>query len=159
MSDEAAVWEDPNELTQAQRIYHLRRSGMSFPEIAKMVDREHQVNWIMEMYRAYATQLSQQFTGNERRMLAQIELDRLDALQFSWWEMAQLDDKAAGVVLKVMAMRQKLLQLDMPDPSDRNVQQTVLVIGNDKQEWMAALEHGRNLHSRGRDDEDEAEEE
>lgn len=47
-----------------------------------------------------------------------LELQRLDTLQMSWWAKAQNDTKAAELVMKIMATRQRLLGIDKPKEAD-----------------------------------------
>jgi hypothetical protein len=143
MSSEVVGY-DPDQV--AQTIYHLRKIGNSFPEIQKSLsydDIDLTMSQVVSLFRGFQKSLSEAYGPEERAQLLGLELERLDDMQGSWWAAAQHDKDAAGVVLKIMSMRHKLLGLDIPDGTDRNVQQTVLVIGNNTQEWIEALEHGQ----------------
>lgn len=145
------------EPSKMRKIYHLRKAGKSYSDIAEEIGDDDPVALAKSM-QYFMSELAAAYGQNERRTDAMMELDRLDELQAAWWDNAKFDKDAAGVVLKVMQIRQKLLGLDLPDPTNGTVQQQVLVIGNDTKEWMAALQAGREA-GRSRDDDLEAEEE
>lgn len=143
MSDELEPY-DPDAVAQA--IYHQRKIGSSFAEIQSSLGKKYglTISQVVNLYRSFTKSLMEAYGPEERPQLLGLELERLDALQNSYWGLAVGgDDKAANVVLKTIQMRAKLLGLDVPDGTDKNVQQTVLVIGDDRQRWIEALEHGK----------------
>lgn len=167
----------------AQQIYHLRRAGKSFEAIRLELqgfDWFLSLSQVVSLFRSFQKSLTEAYGPDDRAQLLALELERLDELQASWWRAATTipidddpdhirvpNDKAAAMVLNVMRTRHKLLGLDIPDGTDKNVQQTVLIIGEDKRSFMEALEQGkvtgRNprsiLAGQSPDDEDVAEEE
>lgn len=145
---------EPSKLRQ---VYHLRKAGKSFAEIAEEMGEDDPIA-LAKANKYFMDELIVAYGENERRINAMLELDRMDELQSAWWDAAKFDKDAAAVVLKIMQMRQKMLGLDLPDPTNGVVQQQVLVIGNDTREWMEALQQGREA-GRTRDDGYEAEEE
>jgi hypothetical protein len=145
------------EPSKLRTVYHLRKAGKSFSEIAEEIGDDDPVA-LAKANQYFMTELMNAYGQDERRVNAMLELDRLDELQAAWWDNAKFDKASADVVLKVMQMRQKLLGLDLPDPTNGAVQQQVLVIGTDTKEWMEALRQGREAGIR-RDDGLEAEEE
>lgn len=145
------------EPSKLRKVYHLRKAGKSFSEIAEEIGDDDPVA-LAKANQYFMSELLAAYGQDERRVNAMLELDRLDELQAAWWDKAKFDTQSAGVVLKIMQMRQKLLGLDLPDPTNGQIQQQVLVIGNDTREWMAALQAGKEAGTR-RDDDLEAEEE
>jgi hypothetical protein len=145
------------EPSKLRTVYHLRKAGKSFSEIAEEIGDDDPAA-LAKANQYFMDELMAAYGQDDRRTNAMLELDRLDELQAAWWDNAKFDKASADVVLKVMQMRQKLLGLDLPDPTMGNVQQQVLVIGNDTREWMAALQAGKEAGLR-RDDGLEAEEE
>lgn len=86
-----------------------------------------------------------------RQARLELEVARLDYLQLKWWDAATegvgvdvdgvplgLDDKAANVVLKVIAMRAKLLGLDVPATEAKTTVQTIVINGT-TEEYVAGL--------------------
>ena len=82
--------------------------------------------------RWYRDALAAEVNHADRAEALAVELDALNALQGAWWSRATggcldadglpvLDEKAANIVLKVMAQRARLMGLDAPiviDPGD-----------------------------------------
>ena len=80
----------------------------------------------------YRDALAGEVNHADRAEALAVELDALNVIQGAWWARAiavhtdkdgnaYMDDKAAGVVLKVMAARARLMGLDAPiviDPGD-----------------------------------------
>ena len=77
--------------------------------------------------------------------LRALELARLDALQSSFFDAAVSGDVAAAeVVLKILAQRFRVLQLHRV--SALNAESvTSIVVGGSKEEFMAALQEGREV--------------
>lgn len=75
--------------------------------------------------------------------LRTLELARLDSLQRAFYPAATAGDlKAAEMVLKVMAQRSRLLQLERVSATEPGADDRVLV-GGTKEEFIAALQAGR----------------
>jgi hypothetical protein len=142
MSD-VTLWHDDAE---AKQVYHLRLGGLSFEEIA---DRNNMtVDMAMTLYRDRVMAAAKIFGTDDRQMIKQLELDRLDALQQSYWHDATEGDlKSAEFVLKIIGTRIKLEgmeQLSAATPSDVA---RVLIVGGSQQEFVAALQQGRAQHA------------
>lgn len=136
---------DPDEV--AQRIYHLRKIGDTFPNIRISLAHDGidiSLSQVVSLFRNFQKSLSEAYGPEDREQLLGMELERLDALQQAWWSEAREDVKAARLVLDISKQRSRLLGLDIPDGTDKNVQQTVLIIGDDKRSFMEALEQGRD---------------
>lgn len=147
MKDVTEWGEDYNPDTVAQRIYHLRKIGETFPAIRNYLDHDGidlSISQIVGLFRSFQKSLSEAYGPEDREQLLGMELERLDALQVSWWPEAQTDVKAARLVLDISKQRSRLLGLDIPDGTDKNVQQTVLIIGDDKRSFMEALQQGKD---------------
>lgn len=79
--------------------------------------------------------------------LRAMELARLDHIQLAFWDQAVSGDvKAAEVVLKVVAARCRLLQLDRGGPTGSSgvAARHVVVVGGTKEEYVQALTTGRD---------------
>ena len=74
----------------------------------------------------------------QRRAALQTELDRIDALQHAYWDKAlDGDHKAALVLLKILALRIKVLGLDRPEM--QVTQPRTLVVSGSPEEYVAHL--------------------
>jgi hypothetical protein len=88
----------------------LRRAGHGYAEIGRRIGLTRQGARAVVM-RAYS-QLSEEIM-EETAKAREVELDRNDAILTAWWDAAQQgDDKAAGIVLKALAQRHKILGLE-----------------------------------------------
>lgn len=93
------------------KVLELRRSGLTFEEIAKEVGLSRN-GVVMGYKRAMKRALIR--AGSEE--LRDIELDRLDRLQRAVWERAMNADlPAVQTVLRIMEQRAKLLGLNAPE--------------------------------------------
>jgi len=138
--------EDYNPDDVAQRIYHLRKIGETFPDIRKYLDHdgiELSLSQVVGLFRGFQKSLAQAYGPEDREQLLGMELERLDELQKAWWNEATQEVAAAKLVLDISKQRSRLLGLDIPDGTDKNVQQTVLIIGDDKRSFMEALQQGK----------------
>lgn len=136
----------------AKQVWHLRKGGMGWEDIRDRVAEDYgsvlTLRQIADMYRDYLVVVTQMFSPEDRKQELAIELERLNDLHGAFWTHALAGDKdAAKVVLDVARSRHKLLGLDLADAANKSVQQAVLIIGDDKAEWIAALANGRNQHS------------
>lgn len=124
-----------------RQIYNLYQGGLPISEIADRLDlsvREANI-----ALRDYAAAQRAEEVVLDRLFLSRAELDRLGKLQDAYWLAAlEGDQKAAAMILKIIEMRIKLLGLD----DARNAQQVanILVVGKDKESFVAALMDGRN---------------
>lgn len=144
------LWGDAPE--DAKAVYHLRLGGLDFDEIG---ERLHiSPDRAIVLYRERVTRAAQVMGGDERRMVADTELARLDALQEPYWLSAtsgELD--AARFVLEIIKTRVKMLNLDAPDKNAAAVAR-VLVVGGTQEQFMEALSAGRYEHVAGLNGED-----
>jgi hypothetical protein len=128
---------------EAQAVYHLRLGGLSFPEIAERL--EISVDQAIVFYRDRVTRAAKVFGGDERRVVTETELARLDALQEPFWLSATSGDRDdAKFVLQIIQTRMKMLSLDTPDKNVAEVAR-VLVVGGTQKEFMEALSEGRYM--------------
>lgn len=136
MSDEIEHY-DP-----VEQIYHLKKAGRSFREIAKEVDLPAAA--CMKLYSSYMTELAQGISSEQRDIDLQMELERLDALHNAYWDHAISGDlKAAEFVLKVGAQRGKFQKFDALSPTDTQQIANILVVGGTKEDFIKALAEGR----------------
>lgn len=120
----------------AEQAYRMRLRGMDYRDIAHELQLmpDQVLRYIDSRMKRAANDLS----SVEKQGILQLELDRLNALQDAHWDAAMHGDpKSTDAVLKVMALRAKLLQLDTMEVS--TTQQTVLVVGGDEHEFLEAL--------------------
>jgi hypothetical protein len=88
-----------------KRMLELRLNGLGYRDIARALGYSSPGF----VYRVVKAEL-REVTAAPARELRQLELDRLDRLQLSAWPAAMNGDpKATLAVLRIMAMRQKLL--------------------------------------------------
>jgi hypothetical protein len=124
------------------QVYHLRRAGRSFEQIAEEMGIE--VSKAVEHFRSYMISLVSASTMEEREYLKAMELDRLDQMMLPFYNAAVEGDKeGAEVTLKIMAHRAKLGQLDRADPNDDSLRTQVIVVSGDRHEFEEALRLGR----------------
>lgn len=143
-----------------ERIYHLRKAGISFSQIAK--DFEMTTAEAVSYFRKFQTELAASYSLDDRQALVLLELERLDALQNSIWEAAVVGGlPSIDMVLKIMKQRVQLLQLDAVNPTDVAQVANILIVGGSKEEFLQAMREGRNakgLAGARRDDENDLEE-
>lgn len=126
----------------ARPVYHLRKAGYSFQEIARMTDRT--VPACMNDYREYQNELAKELSLNEREAMTLLELGRLDDLQKVFYVCAlQGDIKALEGVLKIMTHRMKLGGLDQVNPVNPHQAANIIMVGGSQEEFIEALRHGR----------------
>lgn len=136
----------------SEQIWHLRMAGFSFAEIAQRLD--FSTNDVHRLYRAFVMHLAADVSLDRREQIVQLELQRLDMMQRQHFMMSMAGDpKHTEAVLKIMAHRMKLLQLDAHDPRETAGQ--VLLISGDRETYIEALKAGRELP--GRPDPDDGE--
>jgi hypothetical protein len=86
---------------------------------------------------------------DHRREVLWQELDRLDALQFPYWQAAvKGDHNAANIVLKCIARRCTLLGFDRPD-NPIAATASVVVIGGTEEEYINGLQAVIDQRERG----------
>lgn len=88
----------------------LRRAGHNYAEIGRRlgISRQSARDVVIRAYQ----QLSEEI-AEETAKARDVEIDRNDAILTAWWDLAQQgDEKAAGVVLKALAQRHKILGLE-----------------------------------------------
>lgn len=129
-------------------IWHARKSGQNWDTIQDTVATDHGVviptNDLAVMYRAYMLQLLDTYGADSREQDLAMELERLNDIQAAFWPAALAgDEKAATVVMNIMKIRHRITGMDALDPSDTTIQQRVLIIGDNKDDWIAALAQGK----------------
>lgn len=148
--------DDRRELNQ--RIYHYKRAGESFDQIAEHLDMSS--SDVIRGFRTYMKEIVAEHSLNEREYIVAMELDRLDQLMQPFYNSGIEGEKdGAEVYLKISAQRAKLLRLDQPTPDELRGRTQVIVVTGNKDEFEAALREGQMRQVAGppRDDEDEQE--
>lgn len=136
------------------QVYHLRKSGMSFLDIAERLAISSAE--AIAAFRRYTVTLAASYSLDERQALVQLELERLNDLQAAVWAPATAGDRASiETALKIMAHRSKLLQLDAVTPVDNQQVQNILVVGGDQETFLEALRAGRKKAVTSADPENE----
>lgn len=151
----------------ARQIWHSRKIGHSWDDIVEEIEMNHGVRLthahLANLYNTHHAALSSMVSAEERQQRLMIALAQLDELQSAHWNQAVLGDPVSSkFVLDVLKERHRILGLDRADGTDTAIQQTVLVIGQNKDEWVEALTHGKNnrviMPGVARDDGSDAEE-
>lgn len=146
MTEIVADWgESADEL--ANRIYHLRKVGMSYPAIQKSFSHDGvqlTIAQLTALYRDYMVSIAQAWGSDERDHIRMLEMERLDDLQQAVWSAATSGDfKAIETALKIMAQRQKLTGMDIAVGADKTTVNTLLIVGEDRQSFVEALVNGK----------------
>lgn len=142
MSSDVEVYDSDSVSPLEYQVYCARLAGYSVPEIADRMELSQ--NEVIEAYNAYRIKISHYRTGGDRDEALALEIDRLDHMQATFYELAQQGDaRAADIVLKAIATRSKLKQLDQIDPRSNSAVQNILVVGEDKKAFLEALMSGR----------------
>lgn len=134
----------------AELAYRLTLSGLSWPEAAAQAGFSDPTLAALAVT-AHLSRVAIVAADQARQARLELEVARLDYLQLKWWDAATegvgvdvdgvplgLDDKAANVVLKVIAMRAKLLGLDVPATEAKTTVQTIVINGT-TEEYVAGL--------------------
>jgi len=101
-----------NRAERAARAFALRKSGMSYRDIALELGVAHSL--VHRDVQAAIKQFLDEAREHHTQIMA-IEAARLDDLQRVMWEQAAMGDRrAVDTVLKIMERRAKLLGLDTP---------------------------------------------
>jgi hypothetical protein len=101
---------DPDVLEKEQAVVNLRRTGLTWDQIAKRVGYGYPSSARDAYYRANA-----RIVRDDVEELRKIEEDRLDLAQAAiWTKVLQGDYQAIQTLLKIMDRRAKLLGLDQP---------------------------------------------
>jgi hypothetical protein len=127
----------------AWEAYQLRLTGMSNAEIVKK--GKLGFSSAPEVARAINQRVqleARKLNDEERDTILAIMLDQCDALIQAYWELALSGStKDADFVLKTIAQKARLAQLDLPDA--RQIGQTVLVVDGDEGDYIRALRGGQ----------------
>lgn len=148
----------PDDRDVNKRIYHYKRAGDSFEEIAETLDLTSAE--VVRGYRKYMTELVKERSVHERDFLVAEELDRLDQVMKPFYAAGTQGEKeGAEIYLKVAAQRMKLLKLDQPTPDELKGATQIIVVTGNKEEFERALREGQMKQVAGptRDDDDEEE--
>ena len=139
------------------RIWYLRCAGLQVPEIAAQLQMNE--DDVIRRFREYQLYLAKDVSLEKREQQAHMVLSQLDALQYPYFEAAMTGDvKSAEFVLKVIQTRMKLFNLDAANPSTESGKQQILIVGTSKEEFLEALQNGKNqLTGRTSDDEEDEE--
>lgn len=145
-------------LDSGERIWHLKLAGMSFYEIANELDIP--TAECVAKFRNFQKYLAQDISLEKREQMAHLEMARIDAIQYPQY-MAALggDLKAAEFVLKAVALRARLAQLDSINPNAGENKTQILIAGGTKEDFLAALAQGRTVTGVPDDDVEDEEDE
>lgn len=142
-----------------KRIYHLKRGGESFTEIAERMNLDP--SDVIRRYRHYMVDIVTEYSVKERDHIVAMELDRLDQLMIPFYVAGTEGEKeGAETYLKIAAHRAKLLRLDQPTPDELSKSMQVIVVSGSKADYEEALRRGREMPQvagRVGDDDDEEE--
>lgn len=128
-----------------QRVYHYKRAGESFRDIADRL--ELSTDEVIRRYRRYMMDIVAEYSIKERDHIVAMELQRLDELMIPFLASGTMGDKeGAETTLKIMAQRMKLLRLDQPTPDELTKGAQVIVVTGSKEEFEEALRAGREQH-------------
>src|SRR5512139_3933472 len=141
----------------SRRIYHYKRAGDSFDEIADHLGLTS--SEVIRGYRSYMTSIVAEHSLRERDHIVATELDRLDQLMKPFYAAGTEGEKeGAEVYLKIAAHRAKLMRLDQPTPDELKGHTQVIVVTGNKEEFEAALKEGQMRQVAGPPRDDETEE-
>lgn len=121
----------------AEQAYRMRMRGMDYRDIAEELQLmpDQVLRYIDSRMKRSANDLS----SVEKQGILQLELDRLNKLQDAHWDHAMNGDpKSTDAILKIMALRAKLLQLDTLD-STATTSNVLVVSGESEEKFIAAL--------------------
>ena len=123
--------------TLALKAYRMRLKGSSWWDIAEECSvTEEAAAFAVDEQMTEAVKL---VTEAKQAKLLTLELDRLDAMQNSIWNLAMSGDmQAIDRVLKIIAMRSKLLGLE--ESTTQNVQIGAVVVSGNTDEYIKALQ-------------------
>ena len=142
MSGEGKDLESPAESERVRQAYQMKLAGKSLSEIADEL-RYSSIGDVVQAIRWRLDVDVSSMTSEERQSILALEIARLDALQEGLWLSATLGDpRSVAMVLQIIAMRSKLLRLDVPDAVTG--QQTVLVIGGQEKDYVEQLKELSN---------------
>lgn len=137
MSEELASI-DPEEIEL--RVWHLRRGGLVVHQIAEHMGIPPAE--VIEHYNSYRNKLARSTMSRDEAK--DLLTARYEGLIAGWYDSAANGDEVAlKAVTPLLRDEMKLFQLDQLDPNDRAVTQNILVIGDDKKSFIAALRAGR----------------
>ena len=133
----------------SRRIWHSRKIGMNWDDITDDVRKTFSLNLtpqrVAAIYRDRVNHVTTTYGMEDNHQELGMEIERLNDLQQAHWDEAVMGDiNHTKIVLDVMKQRHRLLGLDQLNAADSLVQQTVLVIGQEKDDWVTALAHGKN---------------
>ena len=125
-----------------QQAYFLKLAGFSFAEIALKLGMN--ASEARARIHGYKMEMAQTIDPDVRRQALEMEVERLDQLQSSYYQEALAGDlKAAEFCLKVIIERAKLRGLDRIDGTDSAQVANILIVGGSQKEFIDALNHGR----------------
>lgn len=127
--------------SRTEEAYKLRVQGYDSNEIAERLMMTPAS--VRELINRRMKREANLITNEERQGILHLELARLDALQAAHWEAAMFGDpKSTDAVLKIIALRSKLTNLDIVDPEALRAQ--VLVVGGSEEDYVRALQRAQD---------------
>lgn len=129
----------PDEFNPAVEAYQLRISGMGYREIAQRTGYSNEATCYAGV-KNYIEKSKKDYIEKKREELLDMELARLDTLQQAWWQPATMgDDKAAQIVLKIIAQRAKFFGLEQPAQLSTGGGQGMVLVLGDGQDYVGAV--------------------
>lgn len=110
---------------------------MTWREVARVTGYQNEIVAQLAVT-AYLQKAAITTSEDQAREALALELARYDALQESWWDAAQRDEKAAMVLLRVSAQRVKIYELLFAS-KDASATPRTIVISGDTEEYVAGL--------------------
>lgn len=124
----------------AYEAHKLRMAGYSWAEVARMTGYQS-APAASTAVKVYLSGAATELSNQRRKDALDLELNRLDDLQASWWKAATHgDDKAANVVLKIIGQRARLLGLEEATKDNQGGTRTILVMGSNNDYTKALKE-------------------
>jgi hypothetical protein len=143
--------------TVAHMIYEARLEGSTLKQIGERFGLSQ--NQVVAHYKRYMTSSAAIWDAEDRRASVQIQLERLDALFRMMFRKAMTTEEPRDVAscLQIMAHRDKLLGLDQQVQDNASQIAQILVVGTSQQDFIEALNTGRQKALAGSPSDDEVE--
>jgi len=133
---------DPDDETFDPRYeaHRLRLTGMPWKQVAARTGYMNETTCMLAV-KGYLQSAALTLSNQQKAEALATEIARLDELQSAWWQSALLqDEKAANVVLKIIAQRSRLLGLEVDEKAEQTGNKTILVMGGTR-EYTKALKN------------------
>jgi len=119
----------------------LHIAGASWEEIAKALGYESE-----QTCREIVRRARRKRSREEMEDILDLELDRLDRLQLSFWRQAIHGDVRAGnMVMQIMTMRAKYLGLEKKTEATQVTNNAAFFIGGTEEDYVSSLKKAREM--------------